>query len=109
MKNLLQNIPDQLPEELFETLVKNENIHIERIVSKGHSSPKEGWYDQDRNEWVLVLKGAARLAFEDGNEVNMGPGDSLEIPAHVKHKVVWTDPEEETVWVGVHYMYHYMY
>jgi cupin 2 domain-containing protein len=104
MKNLLQNIPDQLPEELFETLIKNKNIHIERIVSKGHSSPKEGWYDQDQNEWVLVLKGAARLAFEDGSGVSMGSGDSLEIPAHVKHKVVWTDPEEETVWVGVHYM-----
>ena len=104
MKNLLQNIPDQLPEERFETLVKNENIHIERIVSKGHISPKEGWYDQDQNEWVLLLKGAARLAFEDGSELNMGPGDSLEIPAHVKHKVVWTDPDEETVWVGVRYM-----
>ena len=66
--------------------------------------PKSGWYDQDQNEWVLVLKGAARLAFEDGSEVSMGPGDSLEIPAHVKHKVVWTDPDEETVWVGVRYM-----
>lgn len=103
MKNLLQNIPDQLHEELFETLVKSENIHIERIVSRGHSSPKEGWYDEDRNEWVLVLKGAARLAFEDGSKVSMEPGDSLEIPAHVKHKVVWTDPEGETVWVAVHY------
>jgi cupin 2 domain-containing protein len=104
MKNLLKDIPQNLPDERFETLVKTDNIHIERIVSKGHSSPEEGWYDQDQNEWVLVLKGAARLAFEDGSEVNMGPGDSLEIPAHVKHKVVWTDPEEETVWVGVRYM-----
>ena len=103
MKNLLKNIPDHLPGELFETLVKTDAIHIERIISKGHTSPKEGWPDQDRNEWVLLLKGAARLAFEDGNEVNMGPGDSLEIPAHVKHKVVWTDSEEETVWVAVHY------
>ena len=104
MKNLLQNIPDQLSEERFETLVENENIHIERIVSKGHTSPKEGWHDQDQNEWVLVLKGASRLAFEDGSEVSMGPGDSLEIKAHVKHKVSWTDPEEETVWVSVHYV-----
>ena len=103
MKNLLKNIPQKLPDERFETLVTTDNIHIEKIISKGHTSPKEGWYDQDQNEWVLVLKGAARLAFEDGNEVNMGPGDSLEIPAHVKHKVVWTDPEEETVWVAVHY------
>ncbi len=103
MKNLLKNIPDRLPEELFETLVETDAIHIERIISKGHSSPKGGWYDQDQNEWVLVLKGAARLAFEDGSEVSMGPGDALEILAHVKHKVVWTDPEEETVWVGVQY------
>ncbi len=103
MKNLLQNIPDQIPEELFETLVQTDAIRVEKIISKGHSSPKEGWYDQDQNEWVLVLKGAARLAFRDGCEVNMGPGDSLEIPAHVEHKVVWTDPGEETVWVGVHY------
>ena len=103
MKNLLKNIPDQLPGELFETLVKTDAIHIERIISKGHTSPKEGWYDQGQNEWVMLLKGAARLAFEVGNEVNMGPGDSLEIPAHVKHKVVWTDPEEETVWVAVLY------
>ena len=103
MKNLLKNIPDHLPEEHFETLVETDAIHIERIISKGHSAPKEGWYEQDQNEWVLVLKGAARLALEDGSEVSMGPGDSLEILAHVKHKVVWTDPEEETVWVAAHY------
>jgi len=103
MKNLLKNIPQSLPDELFETLVKTDAIHIERIISKGHSTPKDGWYDQDQNEWVLVLKGVACLAFEDGSEASMGPGDSLEIPAHVKHKVEWTDPEEETVWVAVHY------
>ena len=54
MKNLLKNIPDRLPGELFETLVETDAIHIERIISKGHSSPKGGWYDQDQNEWVLV-------------------------------------------------------
>ena len=100
VRNILKNLPD----ERLETLVKTDNIHIERIISKGHTSPKKGWYDQDQNEWVLVLKGAARLTFEDGREVSMGPGDSLEIPAYVKHKVVWTDPEEETVWVSVHYV-----
>ena len=103
MKNLLKNIPKNLPVERFETLVRTAKIHIERIISKGHTSPKEGWYDQDQNEWVLVLKGAARLAFEDGSELSLGPGDSLEILAHVKHKVVWTDPVGETVWVAIHY------
>jgi cupin 2 domain-containing protein len=103
MKNLLKNIPKDLPKELFETLIQTENIHIEHIVSKGHTSPEEGWYDQDRNEFVLVLKGAARLEFENGRVVSMGVGDWLEIPAHVKHRVVWTDGEGETVWVAVHF------
>ena len=103
MKNLLKNIPATLPEELLETLVQTENIHIERIISKGHTSPEEGWYDQDKNEFVLLLKGAARLEFEDGRVVRMGVGDWLEILAHQKHKVVWTEPEGETVWIGVHF------
>ena len=103
MKNLLKNIPKNLPGELFETLVKTDNIHIQRIVSKGHTSLEEGWYDQQQREGVLVLKGAARLAFEDGSEVSMGAGNCLEIAAHVKHRVIWTEPEVETIWVGVFY------
>jgi cupin 2 domain-containing protein len=103
MKNLLKNIPDNLPKELFETLIKNDHVHIERIISKGHISPKEGWYDQDKNEFVLLLRGAARLEFEDGRAVSMGMGDWLEILAHQRHRVAWTDEEVETVWVAVHY------
>jgi len=103
MKNLLKNIPATLPEELFETLVQSENVHIERIVSSGHSSPGEGWYDQENNEFVLVLKGAARLEFEDGRVMNMETGDWLEIVAGDKHRVAWTDPEGDTVWLAVHF------
>lgn len=103
MKNLLKNLPDHLPEELFETLVNNEKVQIERIVSKGHTSPQDGWYNQDKNEFVLVVKGGASLEFEDGRVESMKPGDWLEIPAHVKHRVSWTTEEEETVWLAVHY------
>jgi cupin 2 domain-containing protein len=103
MDNVFKNIPVDLPEEQFESLVRNENFHIERIVSKGHTSPEQGWYDQDGDEWVLVLKGAARLAFEDGRELRLGTGDHISIPAHVKHRVAWTDPDRETVWLAVHY------
>jgi cupin 2 domain-containing protein len=101
--NLFADIPDELPEELFETLVQTEDVQIERIVSRGHTSPDDGWYDQHRNEFVLLLKGAARLEFEDGRLVNLGPGDWLEIPAHVKHRVIWTEEKAETVWLGIHY------
>ena len=103
MKNLLQNIPKDLPEELFETLVKSEDVHIERIVSRGHASSGDCWYDQDKCEFVVVLKGAAKLEFEVGRIENMGPGDWLEIPAHLKHRVAWTDGTQETVWLAVHY------
>jgi cupin 2 domain-containing protein len=103
MKNLFTNIPVDLPEEIFETLVQTDFVQIERIVSRGHSSPGEGWYEQCKNEFVLLLKGAARLEFEDGRVVSMGSGDWLEILAGLKHRVVWTDEGQETVWLAVHY------
>lgn len=104
MKNLLHDIPADLPDELFETLVRTGNLHIERIVSRGHTTPAGEWYDQPRSEWVLVMQGAARLAFADGREVGMGPGDWLAIAAHEKHRVAWTDPDVDTVWLAVHYV-----
>jgi cupin 2 domain-containing protein len=103
MANLLANIPAHLPAELFETLVRTDEVHIERIVSRGHRSPEEGWYDQGRNEWVLLLQGAARLVFEDGEAVALAPGDWLEIQSHRKHRVDWTDPQQDTVWLAIHY------
>ena len=103
MKNIFENIPNDLPVEIFETLVQSGKVQIERIVSMGHTSPARGWHEQDKDEWVLLLKGAARLTFHNGNEVSMAPGDWLQIPALTKHKVVWTDPQTETVWLAVHY------
>lgn len=104
MKNLLSDIPGDLPDELFETLVRSGALHVERIVSRGHVTPPGEWYDQPRDEWVLVVQGAARLAFADGREVSMGAGDWLVIAAHEKHRVTWTDPDCDTVWLAVHYL-----
>lgn len=103
MQNLFADIPRALPEERFDTLIETGAVRIERIVSKGHASPAAGWYEQQRNEWVMLLQGSARLAFADGREVDLGPGDWLEIPARQKHRVAWTDPEQESVWLAVHY------
>ena len=96
-------IPQSLPEEIFETIAASDNVRIERIVSLGHTSPQSGWYDQDKNEWVLVLKGEAVLNFEDEPAICLKSGEYLNIPAHKKHKVQWTDPETETIWLAVHY------
>lgn len=103
MKNIFSSVPDILEEEIFEDLLRCDNLRIERIISKGHASPKEGWYDQKEHEWVLVLKGSAIIAFEDGREIKLVKGDYLNICAHEKHRVKWTDPEEATIWLALFY------
>jgi cupin 2 domain-containing protein len=100
--NLFANLPSDLPDELIQTLAAAPNFRIERIVSHGHASPPGFWYDQDEAEWVMVVRGAARLRFED-RTVEMKPGDHLTIPAHQRHRVEWTTPDEPTVWLAVFY------
>lgn len=103
MGNLFKSIPDDISEEIFSELAQSENVKIERIISKGHSSPKAGWYDQEKNEWVVILKGEARLSFENDRDVHLTPGEYINIPAHKKHRVSWTKPDTETIWLAVHY------
>ncbi len=100
--NLFDDIPSDLPEEVVQTILSRPDLRIERIVSHGHASPTGFWYDQDHHEWVMVLKGAARLSFEE-HTVGMKPGDFVNIPAHKKHRVEWTTPDEPTIWLAVHY------
>ena len=102
-KNLFQNLPEALSGEVMEVLVKTKKCRIERIISKGHSSPEDFWYDQEQDEWVMVLAGKAGIAFQKNDTiVEMNPGDSILIPAHERHRVAWTDPGTETVWLAVH-------
>ncbi len=103
LDNMFSAIPDNLEAEVFEQLLQGDGVTIERIVSRGHRSPESGWYDQDDNEWVLVLKGAAIILFEDDEAISMTAGDFINIPAHRKHRVDWTDPDRETIWLAVHY------
>jgi len=102
-QNLFANIPDEIPKEICETLAGNKNIKIERIISQGHSSPKSFWYDQEENEWVILLTGNAKLQFDDDKIIELLSGDCINIPAHVKHRVEWTDPEVRTIWLAVFY------
>lgn len=102
-KNILGSLPGDRTSEITEGLVRSQTVRIERIVSRGHQSPDGGWYDQDENEWVLVVEGRASLVFADGSECKLVAGDYVDIPAHTKHRVTWTDPEEITVWLAVFY------
>lgn len=103
IENLFESLPEVISEELFTEIVSGENVKIERIISRGHTSPQSGWFDQDDNEWVVVLKGEAKLLIKDSNEVHLVAGSYLNIPAHTKHKVTWTIPNTETIWLAVHY------
>jgi cupin 2 domain-containing protein len=100
--NLFNDLPSKLPEELFTTLLAADNVRIERIVSHGHVSPAGFWYDQDQHEWLVVLQGVARLSIE-GEAKELTSGDYINIPAHQKHRVEWTTPDEPTVWLAVFY------
>lgn len=100
--NLFAGVPDSLPEEMFETLAESEHVRIERIVSQGHASPADYWYDQEEHEWVLLLQGRAELRFED-ELLPLAPGDYVNIPAHRRHRVESTSAEEQTVWLAVFY------
>ena len=103
-QNLFREISNQIPEEIFETLIETQGLKLERIVSLGQVTSSGEWLSQDKNEWVILLKGRAKFLFEDDViAMEMGPGDYVHIPADCKHRVEWTDPEQKTVWLALHY------
>lgn len=97
-------VPFQGGAEEFTELLVRPNLRMERIVSHGQASPPGCWYDAPQGEWVLLLRGAAQLRFEDEPAPRLlGPGDHLDIAPHRRHRVDWTDPAQPTVWLAVHY------
>jgi cupin 2 domain-containing protein len=103
VNNIFKNISDSLPDEVFETIIKTEDIQIERIVSYGHITEKDKWYEQNKNEWVIILKGKASIRFENESLHELNVGDYINIPAHIKHRVEWTEEDSKTIWLAVHY------
>lgn len=103
ISNMFKNIPAQLPEELTECLHKRETVKLERIISRGHSTPAGQWYDQDQDEWVMLLQGQAILLYEIGPQrIHLIAGDYLLIPAHTRHRVDWTQSDFDTIWLAAH-------
>ena len=101
--NIYDKIPSELSNELFEIIAKKDSLKIERIISKGHTTPKEKWYDQKFNEFVILIQGSAIISFEDGNNIEMKKGDYINIPKHCKHRVEQTSSNPEAIWLAVHY------
>jgi cupin 2 domain-containing protein len=101
-QNLFDDIPRALTAERVDVLVDVPAIRLERIVSLGHATPPGEWYDQARDEWVVVLRGRARVRIEgEAEDRTLGVGDHLLLRAHVRHRVEWTDPAGPTVWLAV--------
>jgi cupin 2 domain-containing protein len=103
-ENLFDDIPADLPDELFTRLLRTGTIRVERIVSQAQASSPGFWYDQDDNEWVLVIEGSAVIEFEgEAEPVELRRGCYLNIPAHARHRVVRTSAKQKTVWLAIHY------
>jgi cupin 2 domain-containing protein len=91
--------------EICEALIETDHFRLERIISTGQATPAGQWYDQQRSEWVALLSGSAGLLFEGESRVQvMRPGDCVLIPARRRHRVEWTDPDQETVWLALHFV-----
>ena len=97
VNNIFASIPERIQDEISEGLIQTDHVRIERILSRGQASPAEGWYDQAEHEWVMVLEGSGVLVFEDGRKITLNKGNFCHIPAHVRHRVSWTDPDRITV------------
>ena len=105
MASIFADLPrSAAADEQISELLNRRGLRIERIVSTGQCSPPGFWYDQPDGEWVLLLRGAARLRFADETEAReLRPGDFVDIAPHRRHRVDWTDPELPTVWLAIHY------
>ena len=104
LKNVFENLVPTCSDEQFDSIIQADSIRIERIVSNGHSSAANFWYDQSENEWVIVLQGSAEIRFapQESNHL-LTPGDFLNIPAGQRHRVEQTSHDQPTVWLAVFY------
>jgi len=104
IRNLFDIAMASSQEDVFETLLSAfGRVRVERILSRGQSSPPGFWYDQPQTEWILVLQGTPHLRIEGEPESRrLKPGDSLTLQPHIRHRVEWTDPDSVTIWLAVH-------
>ena len=102
MPNIYELTQEVYHLEKFEQIVSGKNIQIERIVSTGQTTPSGQWYNQELDEWVILLQGEAELCYADYTKIKLKAGDYLLIPAHTKHRVEYTSIEPVCIWLAVH-------
>ena len=102
MDNIFHFTHQLIDQEIFETIVNSRNVKIERIISTGQTTPKDSWYDQEQDEWVILLQGQATLLFFDNSSIKLKSGDYLLIKAHQKHRVTFTSIDPSCIWLAIH-------
>lgn len=101
--NLFNNLPDAHGEEEFDTLARVGRARVERIVSSAHFTAEGEWYDQEQDEWVMLVSGEAGLRMADPEQIyHLRAGDWVLIPAHRRHRVEWTKSDQQSIWLAVH-------
>jgi len=102
-KNIFE-LPEKIntQEELFEALIKTPDILIERIISAGQVSPPDFWYDQEKDEWVVLLQGNAIIEYDNGEKTELFSGDYLFIPSHLRHRIIYTSANPVCIWLAIH-------
>ena len=103
LNNLFKLPKLPIKEERFDKLLEKEGILIERIISTGQVSPPGFWYNQDQDEWVVLIQGIAELEFEDGKKVRLTKGDYVLCPKNLRHRVTYTSVEPACIWLAVHF------
>ena len=103
-RNLFANLAASRDADQLAELLAAPGLRLERIVSLGQTTPPGEWLDQSQAEWVIVLRGAAKISFEgESGARDLRSGDYVIIPAHCRHRVDWTAPDEPTIWLALHY------
>ncbi|MCA3360271.1 MAG: hypothetical protein ING02_19985 [Roseomonas sp.] len=98
--SLLEGASPSAGTESFMELARAGGARVERIAS--HAVTYGDWYEQAWPEFVLLVAGSATLEFADGSTRNLKPSDWTFLPAHCRHRVIWSDPAGETLWLAVH-------
>ncbi|HEY3897462.1 MAG TPA: cupin domain-containing protein [Chthoniobacter sp.] len=101
IENLFETLPGPSDREQIRCLLETGEVRIEQIISHAQPSPEGFCYDQPNAEWVLLLKGSATLLLAPKETVELKAGDSLLIPAHLRHRVERTS--EDAIWLAVHF------
>jgi cupin 2 domain-containing protein len=100
VSNLLPPPSGQGEEEISSHL-QTPHLRLEHIVSRGQVSPRGFWYDQMDPEWILLLRGTATLDFGEAGLLELKAGDSLTIPARMKHRVARVSGD--ALWIALHF------